>query len=227
MPKFIDITGQKFGRWTAKAYIGKGYYLAVCNCGKEKHVKSYHMQSGNSKSCGCLCSETTIKRLTKHGMTRSPEYESWNDMRRRVFKTNRPNYRWYGAKGITICDEWMEFDAFYRDMGNRPEGTSLDRIDNTKGYCKENCRWATHKQQCRNRSSNLHVTHNGKDYVLPDLCDELGVSYELVRQRVWRGWSIEDAVTIPIKGFSSSMPRNQTPLDIPNTDKRYPQQSDE
>lgn len=225
MPKFIDITGQKFGRLTVESYAGKGRWKVVCDCGIRKSIQTNHLSSGATKSCGCLCSETTTKRLTKHGMTGSAEYESWYDMRRRVFKKNRPNYRWYGAKGITICDEWLSFDTFYSDMGKRPEGTSLDRIDNTKGYCKENCRWATSKQQSRNRSTNLHVTYNGKDYVLPDLCDELCVSYELVRQRVWRGWNIEEAVTRPIKGFSSSMPQNQTPRDIPNTGTKSLQRS--
>lgn len=208
MPTFIDITGQKFGRLTAESYAGNGSWNVVCDCGSRKCVYRGKLVNNLTKSCGCFHKERLPYYRRKHGKTKSPTYIAWTAMRQRCLNKKNPGYSRYGEKGITICNEWMSFDAFYRDMGERPQGTSLDRIDNSKGYCKGNCRWATVKQQNRNNSRNIHVFFKQKDYVLSELCELLKIKYNLVRDRLILGWTIEDAVTRPIRGSSASIPQD-------------------
>ena len=118
-------------------------YHCACECGVEKDVKHSHLAAGNSRSCGCA--EVT------HGMTRTKEYRIWDAMVRRCHNPNHHAFASYGGRGITVCDKWRTFEGFFEDMGFKPAGMSLDRIDNDKGYSKENCRWATATDQARNR----------------------------------------------------------------------------
>ena len=123
----------------------------------------------------------------------SPTYGSWRSMRYRCTKDEK-----YIARGITVCQEWAEsFEAFLRDMGVRPEGMTLDRVDNDKGYYKENCRWATPKQQAYNRSTNVLIEYNGVKQGIRQWADKLGVSYLMLDWRLKNGWTIEEAFTTP------------------------------
>lgn len=122
----------------------------------------------------------------QHGMCGTRTYNSWNNMKRRCLTRKE-----YVDKGITVCDRWNSFENFLADMGERPEGTTLERKENDKGYSPENCIWATAHDQTRNRDSNVELTFNGKTQVVTDWATELGIPKGTLYMRVRRGWSVE------------------------------------
>lgn len=119
-----------------------------------------------------------------HGLSNDPLYSTWRSMRERCYNPNRPSYKWYGAKGITVCHEWENFEQFYADMAPRPDGTQLDRIDGTKGYSKENCRWATPKENITNKKETVFVEHDGETVSLREAERRSGVSARTIRRRM-------------------------------------------
>lgn len=166
-----ELVGQRFGRLTVAArttssLVGKAMWVCRCDCGGEKVTNTHHLRSGNTTSCGCVqrerASEANRVRI-RHGHTRdngkggratSPEYRSWKAMLERCRNPNAPNYHLYGGRGITVCDRWLGRDGFVNflaDMGARPKGTSLDRINTDGDYEPGNCRWADAKTQSTNR----------------------------------------------------------------------------
>lgn len=157
----VDLTGQRFSRMTVlRRAPNRGhhvYWVCCCDCGNLREVAGEHLKSGRTASCGCLKIERTIAANTRHGHARattvgqSPTYRSWGDMIKRT--TNPRTRRWsdYGGRGITVCDRWRSFVNFLTDMGERPSGLTLDRIDNDGNYEPGNCRWATPTQQAQNR----------------------------------------------------------------------------
>lgn len=153
----IDLTGMTFGRLTAVSRVGSstsGYALweCVCECGTVKVVASAQLRSGRTRSCGCLVRDAVSEARTVHGMSHSVEYQAWSAMRSRCLNPNHSNYPDYGGRGITVCDRWRDsFVAFYEDVGRRPPGHSLDRIDNDGNYEPGNVRWATAQEQAMNR----------------------------------------------------------------------------
>jgi hypothetical protein len=158
--KVIDLKGKKFGKLTVIEQLlpkEKGYakWICKCDCGGEKTVQSGHLKKGDVKSCGCA--------NVTHGHTRgriyTAEYNTWISMKDRCCNPKNKRYDRYGGRGITVSNEWLNnFDVFYKDMGDKPTPKhSIDRINNDKGYCKENCKWATDKEQARNQSSNVMV----------------------------------------------------------------------
>lgn len=126
---------------------------------------------------------------------RKRTYNTWRSMRKRCLDQTDAQYARYGGRGITICDEWGEFNVFVRDMGYRPEGMTLDRIDNAKGYSSDNCRWATPEQQAINRCRTRFVTLNGKTQTIRHWERELGLSRGALNQRLKRGWSLTEIIT--------------------------------
>lgn len=132
-----------------------------------------------------------------HGMSRTPEYNVWLGMLTRCCNPDNENYQWYGARGIQVCERWLEFTAFYADMGPRPAGTTLDRIDNDGNYEPTNCRWATRTQQHNNRQVNRHIEFNGERLTVKQWADKLEIPYSRLEARIRRGWSIEDALLRP------------------------------
>lgn len=138
---------------------------------------------------------------TKHGMYGTPIYEIWHGMKARTTNPKMRDYPRYGGRGITVCDEWKEsFEAFYRDMGDRPEGLSLERKDNNGPYSKANCVWATVSQQARNRRNNHFLTLNGVRKTIIEWSEETGLTYGTIHGRVWSlGWDDEKALTTPTR----------------------------
>lgn len=139
--------------------------------------------------------------MTTHGMSNTTEYKTWERIKKRCYNKNVYNYCDYGGRGILMCDEWKNsFEVFYKDMGDRPEGTSIDRIDNDKGYSKENCRWATNEEQCNNRRSNINITYKGETQTLAQWCRELNLEYQTVKARIQEsGMTPDDAFELEHK----------------------------
>ena len=157
--KEIIQSGDKFGRLTAIEFAGlrknSQHWLFRCNCGNKKVVRAINVKNGNTKSCGCLNKEV----ITKHGMKNTKTWNSWRSMRRRCLDKNATGYKYWGGRGIIICNSWLKFENFYADMGERPKGKTLDRIDNNGNYCKSNCKWSSPKEQMNNRNNSKLKAH--------------------------------------------------------------------
>lgn len=206
MPKFTrnDISGKRFGSLLAIRFVpddsAYAKFLFMCDCGIEKIIMAQSVIRGATVSCGCVGSADRSKKLTIHGhgksgKNRNPTYSSWASMMTRCEWGNHSTFDKYGAVGIKVFHEWHNFENFLRDMGERPIGTSIDRIDNMKGYFPGNCRWATRHEQALNTSRTVKVVIDGKLTIVYDLCDKLGLSRKAVRARaVRRGYDYVSAL---------------------------------
>jgi len=197
MRKVISIVGQKFARWTVIDEQGR-FVFCQCECGNTGKCLKGDVKRGHSKSCGCLRSETLANAARTHGMRRSVEYKSWAHIKSRTCNPSDAAYSNYGGRGITICDEWREsFETFFHDMGHKPDkGYSIERVNNSLGYCKSNCVWATAKQQARNRRSTVWITIQSDTKSLPEWCEIFNLNYKKVRRRLSDGWSVERAMIL-------------------------------
>ena len=189
-PWKIDLSGKQFGDWIVLKRIAGSVWLCKCKCGIEKDVSGSSLTLGKSVRCKSCATK-------KHGLEATKVYNTWSAMKQRCLNSNNKFYHLYGGRGITVCEEWISFEGFLKDMGIPKKGQSIGRIDNDGNYCKENCRWETQKQQIRNRSNTKYVVYNGETKSVAELAEIFGHTARNVRERLKAGWSIEEAIIKP------------------------------
>lgn len=188
-----DITGNQFEFLTVLGYLGKGKWHCKCECDNIKIVSTAKLNNGHVKSCGCLAKTNAVK----HNAIGTKEYITWSNIKARCTNPNNSSYHNYGGRGIAVCDKWLNsFENFYEDMGNCPKGFSIERVNNNKGYNKDNCIWASSKTQSMNRRSNFIVNYKGEEKPLKQWCKDLKLEYKKVFARIKQlGWAINKALS--------------------------------
>ncbi len=226
--RWQDLSGKQFGRLTVLGAADRNgckddrtRWHCQCSCGALCVVGGKNLRSGTTSSCGCLRREVAKraasllnagKQPAEGRKKRSPEYSTWRAMSDRC--ANRKHHAWgnYGGRGIKVCERWQGADGFANflaDMGPRPQGTEIDRFpDNDGDYEPGNCRWATRKEQARNRRTNRLITHNGETHCLADWSKITGLKRTAIGERLRRGWSVADALSAP----ESPFPRHSSDL---------------
>lgn len=205
-----NCAGRRFGRWTVIRYAGRSksknaLFACICDCGNEKVVRGTSLLMGNrrggSLSCGCLA----VDKATKHGMTplgaTPPQaYRCWAGIKNRCFNKKNPCWKHYGGRGITVCGRWASsFVAFLEDVGLPPtERHTIERVDVNGNYEPGNVRWATMKEQQRNRRNNHLLTYEGVSQCMSAWAEQLAMTPGQLRNRLRLGWTVADALTIPI-----------------------------
>lgn len=186
--KPLELAGQKFGELTAiRKHDKKSMWICKCSCGNEKLAVASRLKKGITTSCGCKTREKQSKSMTRHGMKGTPIYSTWNSMKNRCLNPKSKYSKHYIEKGIRVCDEWLNFEGFYKDMGDSHfEGAFIDRIDNSEGYCKENCRWVTVLESNRNKTSVLTIEEvreiRASDLTRTELAKKYKVSYMTIKK---------------------------------------------
>lgn len=206
--RFRDLAGQRFGRLVARKPTdgrthGAVVWLCDCDCGKPFHANSNALLTGNTRSCGCLLKDTQAR--IKHGASMVghhwPEYKIWCRMKQTCYNPKCPGWKWYGAKGIKVCDRWLGpngFQNFIADMGRRPDDkTSIDRINSNDDYCPENCRWADPLEQGGNTSRCRFLELDGVRLTMRQWALRIGLDYDALRYRLKAGWTVLEALTLP------------------------------
>lgn len=204
----LNLSGDRYGLLSVLSFYGKTdgrrpekLWTCQCECGSVVNVRQNNLRSGHTQSCGCHMRNRIAEAQKKHGMKDSSEYIAWRNMKGRCLNPNDKGYGRYGARGISVCDRWLNsFENFYFDMGAKPSPAhTLERIDFNKDYCPENCKWATYKEQNRNYSRNVYIEYNGRRMCLKDWADEVGIENSLLRYRIRAGWPIDQALFKPVK----------------------------
>jgi hypothetical protein len=190
-----DLTGLIFGSLTAiELGNSKGngaWWSCKCKCGNNKEIRSSDLLRGKVKSCGCEHKERIARSASTHGMKGTRTYRLWCAMKTRCNRVNQD----YSCRGITYDKRWDSFENFYFDMGEVPDGMSLDRIDVNGNYEKSNCQWATREQQANNTRANVFIEYNGKRQTLAQWAKELNMNYDKLRSRIVRyKWSLDRAL---------------------------------
>lgn len=197
-----DLINNRFGRLiVVEKGLATHKLVCQCDCGNRKEVSMYSLLNGDTKSCGCLSAEKARERAV-HGKSGTSEHNIWKTIKQRCYNKNLPSYKRYGARGIKMSLRWKNsFSNFITDMGSRPSFKhSIERIDNNKGYCKSNCRWATMKEQCGNRRNSAFVTLNGETKIISDWCKFYDIKISTVYSRINRNkdWGYEKIFSTPV-----------------------------
>ena len=189
MGKRLDITGVRYGRLVAVALTADGDWLCKCDCGRETRKSAGGLRGGHVRSCGCR----------KNGLSSHPLYWRWAGMIARCTNPNHVGYKNYGGRGVTVCDHWLTFENFMTDMGEPAPGQTLERRENSKGYQKDNCFWASAAEQSRNTRRNVWITLDGVRLTIRDWEHRIGVKRGVIQRRLDLGWPPEQAVSEPIQ----------------------------
>jgi len=203
-----NLQGFYFGSLTvldlSKSKGNGAMWLCQCKCGTQKTIRASDMVQGKIKSCGCETIERMSKSHTTHGMKNTKTYRTWQAMKNRCNRINQD----YSCRGITYDERWESFENFYLDMGEVPEGMSIDRIDVNGNYTKENCRWATREQQANNTRANIFIEWNGKRQTRTQWERELNMKPTTLKKRLQKGWSLEKAMTPIAEGNTPQKVQN-------------------
>ena len=209
--KPLNLEGQRFGRLIVIKRVKnevlsngrKGsYWLCQCDCGNTKVVRGTHLTDGNTQSCGCLQRETLLKCRTVHGQFGTRIYGIWANMKNRCNLPTEPNYKNYGGRGISVCEEWNQnFAAFYdwAIQNGYTDELTIDRIDVNGNYEPSNCRWVNMRVQQNNRRNNTHLEFNGDVHTIAEWSRIVNINVETIISRLSRGWTIERALTQPVQ----------------------------
>ena len=222
MPKIIDLRGKTFGRLAVveRADLPTGgdgvKWKCLCSCGKKVVASSANLRKGRHRSCGCaprkqprrdnrgrakvLGPPMTAVPLTGGWKPKVPAWISWQAMWSRCVHSSCNGYELYGGRGVRVCERWQDFRLFLEDMGERPKGFQLDRIDSDGHYSPENCRWLSPQEQARNQRSNYMIEWKGKRKCLSDWAKAVGIKHSTLHRRIRDyGWSVERALTEPVE----------------------------
>ena len=174
----------------------KEYGLYLCNCGKVFESTPNYVNIRGTMSCGCYQKLVT----TTHGKSKHPLHKIWTGILQRIENPNSASYKYYGGRGLGICNEWRMFDNFYKDMAvGYAKGLTVDRIDNEKGYSPDNCRWATPLQQGRNKRNNIIIEYNGEELCLSEMAGKYNINIQTLYSRIFaHGWSVDLAISTPV-----------------------------
>lgn len=196
-----NLTGNRFGTLNVELLLGvsrngKIQYQCRCDCGIVKPINGSDLKK--LKTCGCGRTAGVRAAIVTHGMSRTQEYRAWAEMKKRCLNEKSKFFFNYGGRGIGVCERWMEFEAFFMDMGVIPSRLhSLDRIKTNGNYEPGNCRWATRKEQNRNQRRNHRITVGEETMCIADWADRLGVDGRVIVNRILKGWNEQRAVLTP------------------------------
>lgn len=204
---FIDRTGERFGLLTVlglssrRGSKGQVFWRVRCDCGTEKEVRGPDMVGGHIVSCGCRSRLGPLEANTTHGMSNSPEHRIWIGMRSRCSNPRNTKWHIYGGRGITVCERWDSFEAFFKDMGQRPSSIhSIERIDGNGNYSPDNCAWASPTTQNRNTTRNRSLTYRGRTQTISAWAEEAGMAYGTLYRRLnTEGLDISEALNRPVR----------------------------
>lgn len=201
MGRRLELVGRIFGRWTVidKGDMGRNgqiFWTCRCSCGTERMVLARLLRNGGSSSCGC----NRIKHGHSNGRIKSRTYKSWEAMMQRCTNQNASDYHRYGGRGIQICEQWGSFENFLADMGVRPEGKTLDRIDNLGNYDPDNCKWSTAQEQQQNKRNCPTIEYQGKRVTVASLATSTGVPIKVLKWRLENQWDLDTALKSPVRG---------------------------
>jgi len=207
MCKRLDLYGKEFGRLKVISKVDKRpgtWWECNCSCGNVKVIRGGDLSAGHTRSCGCLLREKSAERIAKYGGRKpkhghasalTPTYKIWRGMRARCNNPNMTGYGDYGGRGIQVCARWDSFESFLEDMGDRPDGHQLDRINNNGNYEPSNCRWVTPKINNRNTRQTRFVTAFGKTRCVKEWSEITGINHVTLYKRLDAGWPVEKALT--------------------------------
>lgn len=206
------LLGQKINQLTILEIVqGSPKKLkCLCVCGQIKNISLYFVINNITKSCGCLQKQKARLAFYKHGKSNTREYRIWIKIKGRCMSKTNDRYKDYGGRGITVCHRWLDsFENFLKDMGYAPSNKhSIDRINNNGNYCKENCRWATPKEQLNNTRYNRVITHNDITLTVSEWASKLKMQRVTLMQRINAKWKMEDIINTPVKIYKARNTKN-------------------
>jgi len=223
MSKLIDLSGKKFGHLLVlghshRSVSGVNFWNCVCECGITKAIPGVNIRTGKTKSCGCMTGSFLSATKKTHGMTGTRTYQCWANIIARCTRDSHPSFERYKGRGITVCDSWLKsFDNFLSDMGEMPEGKTIERVDNDDGYFRGNCIWATQKDQSVNRSTNRVISCDGLSMTVVEWAEALKIPSHVMYKRLKYGWTEQEAIKTPYgegKRYSRKLSVNRHINDI-------------